>query len=283
MPEKFGHLVMELRAEELRLKRLAREVDVGKNRANAIADLDVEFPWSRALRDVSPTNTLHSYLMPFWYRAGQRWVLYDVLPIEAIADELDTGSGISGAELKAVMAGPRPSERTDDVPVSDLQHEMFRRWRGYARPFWVLQGETGGHQVRFSPQQSSALLRMGLPSEPPPIGSLAPCPFDNRSAQQLRHLNRLHQYEDSIERLRRSGSPEAAKAEQDRIEREIREAEMAFVEAQVRPLVEMSLSHGIAGRSENQDELIHVPHGTAARAADAYQRYQETGDWTLPD
>lgn len=281
LPEKLGHTILELRAEELRQKRLARSAGVGLNRANAIADLDVAFPWMTELRQVSPLSTVHSYLMPYWYRAGERWVLYDVLPIEAIDDELDTGSGISGAELKQVMAGPRPSERTDDVPVSDLQHEMFRRWRGYARPFWVLQGEAGGHQVRFSPMQASALLRMGLPSEPPPIGSLAPCPFDNRAVRQLQHLNRLHGFEDSIDRLRRSGSPEAARAEEARVEREIRERELAFVEAQVRPLVEMSSSlvRGANTRSEHDTEVIRVPDGTAARAADAYQRYRETGEW----
>jgi hypothetical protein len=283
VPERVGRTILELRAEELRLKRLARNAGVGLNRANAIADLDVVFPWSQELRQVSPTNTLHSYLMPYWYRAGQRWVLYDVLPVQVIDDDLNTGSGVSGADLKAIMAGPRPSERTDEVPVSDLQHEMFRRWNGYARPFWVLQGENGGHQVKFSPAQSDALLRKGLQAEPPAIGSLAPCPFDNRAIRQLQHLNRLHQMEDSIDRLRKSGSPEAAAAEQAKVEREIRESEMAFIEAQVRPITEtaMSLVAGSNTRSEHDNEIIRVPDGTAARVNDAYQRWLETGDYTI--
>jgi hypothetical protein len=163
--------------------------------------------------------------------------------------------------------------------VSDVQHEMFRRWLGFARPFWVLQGDAGGHQVKFSPVQSSALLRMGLPPEPPAIGALPPCPFDARAATQLQHLNRLHGFEDSIDRLRRSGSAEYASAEHDRLERQVREAELRFIEAQMRPLVEMAST--LSQRSEHADELVLATPGTAARSADAYQEYRETGNFTI--
>lgn len=283
LTERVGRSIMEMRAEELALKRAKRNAEVGKNLASAVADVAIVPDWIDELRRVSPISRVHSYLMPYWYRVGQRWVLYDVLPIEAIDDELDTGSGFTGAELRVIMDGPRPSERLDPVPISDTQHEMWRVWHGFARPYWVLQGDQGGHQVHFSPDQSTALLRMGLPSEPPKIGDLNPCPFDNRVIQQLQHLNRLHQFQDSIDRLRQSGSPEAAKAEQERIERMVRESEMAFIEAQMRPLVEMSMSlvSGSNTRSEHDDQIVRVAPGTASRAKDAYDRYRETGDYTL--
>lgn len=283
-----GQQILEIRAEELRQKRAARNVDSGTNLPNAVADVSIVFPWEEALRSISPINTIHSHLRAYWYRAGQRWVLYDTLPVELIDDELDTGSMITGKELKDVMAGPRPSERLDwqDLetwPVSDVQHEMFRLWKGFARPFWILQGDLGGHQHKFSPIQSSALLRKGLPPEPPKIGSLPPCPFDNRSIRQLQHLNRLHQLCDSVDALRRSASPEFAAAETDRLEREIRESEMAFIEAQVRPLVEMSTSlvQGSNTRSEYDNEVIRTPKGFAGKAAEAFDHYMETGQWTM--
>lgn len=280
----LGEQILELRAEELRVKREARNRDAGKNIPNAVADVSVPFPWEAELRAISPVNTLHSHLRAYWYRAGLRWVLYDVLPVELIADEMDTGSGIDGATFKAIAYGPRPSERKDyeeheHFPVSDTQHEMFRLYRGYARPFWVLQGENGGHQYRFSPQQAEMLLRMGLPSEPPRIGDLAPCPFDQRAITQLQHLNRLHQLEDSIDKLRASGSPEAAAAEQAANEKTIRASEMAFVEAQMRPVVDMAMS--LTQRSEHADQLVHVASGMASRANDAYEEYKDTGIWTL--
>jgi hypothetical protein len=279
-----GRTILEMRAEELRLKRQARNIDAGKNIANGIADVSVPFPWEAELRAISPINTIHSHLRAYWYRAGVRWVLYDVLPVELIDDEMNTGSGISGEEFKSIVNGPRPSERSDydlyeSFPVSDVQHEMFRLWKGFARPFWVLQGDAGGHQVKFSPQQSSALLRMGLASEAPRIGDLPACPFDNRSISQLQHLNRLHQLADSVDRLRASGSAEYAKAEHERIERQIRDTEMQFIEAQMRPLVDMASS--LNQRSEHADQLVHVPSGFASKAKDAYERYQQTGDYTL--
>jgi hypothetical protein len=120
---------------------------------------------------------------------------------------------------------------------------------------------------------------MGLPSEPPRIGDLLPCPFDTRTIRQLQHLNRLHQFEDSIERLRKSGSPEMARAEHERLEREIREAEMAFIEAQMRPVVEAG--QHVARKSENSDVLIQAPSGTASRMKDAYEIYRETGAYTI--
>ena len=120
---------------------------------------------------------------------------------------------------------------------------------------------------------------MGLPSEPPKIGELPPCPFDNRAIRQLQHLNRLHQLEDSVDQLRKSGSPEAAAARQEQIEREIRTAEMAFIEGQMSPVVDAAQS--MRRRSEHADQLIQMPDGMAARAKDAYEIYQETGIYTL--
>jgi hypothetical protein len=284
LPKGLGEQILELRAEELRQKRAARNQDAGKNLPNAVADVSIPFPWEAELRAISPINTIHSHLRAYWYRAAERWVLYDVLPVELIDDELDTGSGITGAEFKAIVAGPRLSEipewsDVEHFPVSDTQHEMFRLYRGYARPFWILQGESGGHQYRFSPQQAEALVRMGLPSEPPRPGELPPCPFDNRAINQLQHLNRLHQLADSVDRLRESGSPEAAAAEHERVEREIREREMAFIEAQMRPVVDMAMS--LRQRSEHSDQLVSVAPGMASKARDAYEIYKETGNYIL--
>ena len=280
----MGQQILEIRAEELRLKRAARNRDAGKNLPNAVADVSIPFPWETELRAISPINTIHSHLRAYWYRSAQRWVLYDVLPVELIVDDMNTGSGISGAEFKMIVNGPRPSEREDfkDLdhwPISDTQHEMFRLYRGFARPFWILQGEQGGHQHQFSPFQAEQLLRMGLPAEPPRIGSLPPCPFDNRAIRQLNHLNRLHQFQDSVDRLRESGSPEAAAAEMERIGREVRDSEMSFIEAQFRPVVDMAMS--LRQRSEHADQLVEMAPGMASRAKDAYQTYQETGVYTL--
>jgi hypothetical protein len=95
--------------------------------------------------------------------------------------------------------------------------------------------------------------------------------------RQFQHLNRLHKLGDRLDKLEASASKEAAK-EMEGIQREIREAEMAFVESQMQPLVEMASS--LNQKSEHADQLIHLP-GQAARAADAYDEYRETGLFSI--
>jgi hypothetical protein len=266
-------------------------VGVGENFNNAVQDVSVQFPVDQMLllREVSPVSSVHSWLLPYWYRAKGRWVLYDALPERLIPDD-DTslGSALTGKEFFEIMHGVRPSEREDfkDLvvwPISDVQHEMYRLHRVFARPFWVLEGENGGHQVHFSPDQASYLVSKGLPGAPPKIGDVPSCPFDTRSARQLNHLNRLHQMEDNLDRLRDSGSREWALAEQEKQERDVRVAEMAFIEQQMTPVTDMAMSlvRGSNTRSEHDNQIVRVPDGTASRAKDAYEQYRETGDYSI--
>lgn len=281
--------VLAVRAAQLAARRAATPPRVS-NMANGVADVSVPFPedWMQKLREVSPVSETTSWLLPYYYRAAERWVLYDALPARLIPDTDDVALGnlITGADFHKIMNGPRPSEREDhkDVsvwPISDVQHEMYRLHKVYARPFWVLQGDAGGHQVAFTPQQAAYLVAIGKPDRPPTIGSLPACPLDNRVLSQLHALNRLHQMEDSIERLRKSGSREWADAEQARMDRDIRQAEMQFIEAQMSPVVDMAMSlvRGSNTRSEHRDQIVDVTPGIAARAKDAYARYAETGDY----
>lgn len=259
-------------------------VSTGANVPNSVADCAVPFPadWLPLLRQCSPVTDRHSYLIPYWYRAGARWVLYDAMPECLIHPDEAQGAPITGKELLGYLNGPAPRDLEDwqRCPyVSDMQHEMWRLHRCYVRPFWVLQGPNGGHQVKFSPWQQNVLIAKGLDPEAPQVGSLPPCPFDNRTRDALDHMNRLHRLDDRLDKLRESGTVESANAEMDIIQREIREAEMKFIESQMTPLVDMSTSlvAGANTRSEHADQIVRVQDGTAARAKDAYEQYRETG------
>lgn len=254
----------------------------GANLPNSVADVSVQFPedWMLALRrpDVSPVATLHSYLIPYWYRAGQRWVLYDAKPRCLIEDDELQGGLIYGNELIAALEGPPPRdlEAWQRCPyVSDVQHELYRLHKVYARPFWVMQGDHGGHQVKFDPWQQNLLSAQGKPTEPPAIGSLPPCPFDNRVIYQLQRLNRLNQLGNDLERLRNTASVIYAESELQRVQREIREAEMQFIEQQITPLVEVTSQ--IQKSSAHQDLVVYTKPGAAAMAKDALQEHLETG------
>lgn len=260
----------------------------GENLPNSVADVERPFPWLKELREVSPVTALHSYLIPYWYRAKERWVLYDLLPTACIGEDDMVNAGFTAKELRAAMNGKAPWELADHEQnpfVSGVQYAMWHKYGGYARPFWVLQGDRGGHQVKFSPWQQNVLIAKGLQPDPPALGALPFAPFDGRAARQLQHLNRLHEFENSIEALRKSGTKAAAEAEMERIQKEIRLAEMRFTESQMEPLVDMatSLVRGQNTRSEYESEIVRVAPGKAAEAAEAYDRYLETGDWTLRD
>lgn len=283
--------VRDIRAEQLRRKQAARNAGFGTNLPNSVADVAVPFPYMTELRAVSPETTKHSYLIPYWYRAGGRWVLYDAIDRRLIPDDdQPPGVPMAGRELLACLEGKAPRDLHEDERcpfVSDVQHEMYRLYHVYGRPFWVLQGEKGGHQVNFSPWQQNVLIAKGLSADAPKIGSLPPCPFDRRTSDQLNHLNRLNRLDGRLDRLRESGSVESANAEMEQIQREVREAEMAFIEHQMTPIVDMAMSL-VAGpntRSEHRDQIVQVRPGVAAEAKDAYDAYKETGDYsaTLKD
>lgn len=242
--------------------------------------------WEEALRSVSPITDAFSHLRFFWYKARARWVLYDCVPAPLIHEDELQGGPITGRELVAFLNGPPPRELEEWARcpfVSDAQHEFWRVYKVYARPFWVLQGELGGHQVAFDRWQQDVLRAKQLPVTPPVIGELAPAPFDNRALNQLRHLNRLHHFAGRLDKLRQSGSAEAAQAQMDAIGKEVRAIETAFVESQMAESVEasMALTRGHNPQSYLADGHLITLKDQASRSSDALQEYLETGNFSL--
>lgn len=257
---------------------------VGANVPNSVADVMVPFPaeWLEKLREVNPISDVHSYLLPYWYRAAERWVLYDCVPRSLIDPELPVCVGLMGEQFLERVEGKPPRDRDADdfCPyVSDVQHEFYRLHNVYARPFWVLQGDAGGHQISFDPWQKNLLAAKGLPIEPPQIGTLEACPFDNRVVEQLRALSRLTKLAGNIEALRRTGSKEATDMFMSHQLRKIREAELVFLETQMAPLLDAAAA--VSHRKDSRDHLMYVQPGTAGQASDALAEYRETGVFTL--
>jgi hypothetical protein len=257
--------------------------DMGKNVPNSVADVHVQPPpeWEAALREFSPKTRVHSFLIFYWYRLHHTWVLYDGVPLELIDPDQPIAPGLMGRELLLLLEGPPPREAPSFAKqpwVSDAQHEMARIYGVYARPYWVLQGERGGHQYAYSPEQQHFLIQIGRDMSPPKIGTLAPCPFDNRAIVQLQRLNRLYQLNRDVGRLRQSGSSDAADVQQALVEREIRELSMRMLEQQMGEIGDMVATLG--KHSEAEDSVIHAP-GMAAKAKDAIAQYIETGEYVM--
>lgn len=274
-------------------------------RVTAVVEHDPVFPaeWMDALRRVSPVSTAHSYLLPVWYRQGQRWVLYDALPAHLI-DPTKAYGLITGVELLDQLTGMpvvwRPKwERAREV--SQFQWALFQKYKAYCRPFWVLQGEHGGHQVAYTQWQQHLLSVKHLPMTPPPIGMAAwekahqqwaltdgdpayeprylhPCPLDNRVLAHLTAQNRLFQLNGNIDALRRSGTPDERVKDFDLLQKDVRLAELAAVEQFMAPIVDMASS--LHQRSDSRDHLIYLD-GQAMKAKERLDYWLETGQYVL--
>lgn len=262
------------------------DADQRERLARSVADIDHAFPsdWMELLRSESPVSTAHSYLLPYWYAPAERWVLYQGMPESVIRADIERPvcPGMTGVEFLSAVEGkaPRDLPMDDRTPyVSDVQHASWRRYKVYAAPFWVVQGDTGGHQVSFGPWQQQLLAAQGLPITPPAVGSLDAAPFDNRVLDQLRALNRLRQMGNNIDRLRASGSKDGGDAILSDHLRDIREAELSFLMRQMDPLLDAAAS--VSRRGDSHDHLMYVQPGTAGHASHALDVYRETGDFIL--
>jgi hypothetical protein len=255
---------------------------VAENLEASVRGVSATFPWEDDLRRISPIVEAVSHLRAFWYAARQRWVLYDCLPAALIQPKVNYGF-ITGAEFLKAAQGrpPRELPAWDQGPISDAQHEFFRLYRVFATPYWVLQGEGGGHPHKFSPWEQNILTASMLPTEPPEIGFMPPCPFDMRAIAQLERRNRLNQFGGSLKKLQDSGSAAYAESQVKDFEKQMRLAECDYIEQMLTPIIEQA-NHVARNHSENEHDIYRIAApGSAAKADDAYEEYKETGEFRL--
>lgn len=261
----------------------AKDPNVGVNLPNSVADISIEPPgdWEAQLRAISPKSVHHSWLHWYYYRAKDRWVLYDCNPAGLVKPDQMIRPGLMGSEWLALVQGPAPRDlhySQRNAFVSDMQHAMYRLYDVDAVPFWVLQGDFGGHQYAFSPDQRMFLTETGRDTEPPRVGDLPACPFDGRVIGQLQRQNRLTALQGSIDALRQSGSSDYAEVQRLIQEREIREVSLQMLEQQLGEVGEMV--HALGHRKNTRDEVEHRT-GEAARASEALAAYIETGNFIM--
>lgn len=211
-----------------------------------------------------------------WRDCG-RWVLYECIH-ESLIPEQDR-------EIVHFLSGPQPSRITDPalaysrmLYANDYQCMMYRTHKVWARNCWIVQGSTGGHPIEYDLLEKSILQACGLPTDPPPLGTLPYAPFDERVVNQLMKRSKITKY----------GSYEAAKrhATKEVVEREMRDAERAFREWHVKHL-EDSLAPSVdfldyytsssKTSTECRNTLPEMSQDEQKKASDAKDFYIETG------
>lgn len=125
-----------------------------------------------------------------WYddQGVNRLVVFQMVPL-AKADAITLDA----------LTGPEPEWRANGTAegamVTRLAWRLFREHRAVPLLFWIIEGDHGGHQRRFSEHQQRILRMQGLPDHPPVPGSQPYAPWDNRVKDALLLLDKVRAWD----------------------------------------------------------------------------------------
>jgi len=256
--------------------------------ATRVWHMEVPREWEAHLRAFSPISTSVPWLALRWFpmerqdRAGVwrdcgRWVVYECLH-ESIIPE-------SERDIIPFLAGPQPSRIPDPAAAyakstfaNDYQCRMYREHKVWARNCWVIQGAHGGHPVEYDLLEKKILQACGLPTDPPPLGSLPYAPFDARVIAQLRKRSSITKY-GSLDAARRHATPEAVAREMEDAERAFRQWQMQYLESSLAPSVDFLdyYTSSSLTATECRSTLPEMTREEQAAAEQMHDAYIETG------
>lgn len=256
--------------------------------AHRVWHMDVPWEWTQMLRAFSPVSDRVPWLTLRWFpmerrdRAGTwidcgRWVLYECIPAAIIPEQF--------SDILPLLAGPQPSRIRDvgeaqakSVYANDYQCRMYREHNVWARNCWIIQGMNGGHPIEYDLMEQKILQACGLPTDPPPLGTLPYAPFDARVIAQLRKRSLITKY-GSLDAARRQATPEAVQREMEDAERAFRQWHVQHLETALAPSVDF-LDWYTSSRytaTECRSTLPEMSREAQREVAIATDQYVETG------
>lgn len=144
--------------------------------------------WLTELQRMTPAASRLSHLTIRWEPGRpalpvQRWMLYEMIPFSELAPVYQEG-------------------------FWESEHKDSFGWRwNYAAleatgclgtPFWVIQGNKGGHPWKYTQSQQSWMRLANKPQDPPPPGSLPYAEWDRRVLLQVMVYDRLQRAEANL-------------------------------------------------------------------------------------
>lgn len=161
------------------------------------------------------------------------------------------------------------------LTVTLTQWKLYQRTGLVGFPFWVIQGERGGHKFHFTKQESLLLEHEGYPPVPPPPGLLPYAEFDGRVVRQILRFNRLLKHRNSIRLYRATMSRDGYAKVMDEEERALRVELVAHLKDQMQEANEFFIRGVKKGEHLNlptsdvnydrlaeESEAHYVEHGT---------------------
>lgn len=177
---------------------------------------DVPPEWAARLAAVSPKQEGLAWLHLAWEPGEtpvidgttynhpvERWVLWQVQPIqfvpEAIRAELDGPHPRSTGQFRPYRAADgtwRAAWHGGPCRlISAQQWALYRETGGFARPWWVMQGDHGGHRVALSaPERMLYEAEFGGAVDVPTMGALPYADFDERVVRAIAEHDQLAQF-----------------------------------------------------------------------------------------
>ena len=147
--------------------------------------------WQDTLDRITPPGRRKARAVIWWepgdtWEPVQRWMIYQVLPDAATPPHIlqqlkgphPRSSGRYSEKIGQWVDGPAPD-------ISKTQWDIHQRYGGWALPYWVLQGENGGHRYKLFPWEQVLLhLATGRKDVAKP-GELPACEPDQRTWDAL--------------------------------------------------------------------------------------------------
>ena len=237
--------------------------------------------WEKWLADFSPPTNRFQYLKiihepGYPWEPIDRFIIYLMVPARFVMDEV----------LEQLQHPLPPSEmgnyydhtlgefvRNPDCLITERAWNLYRETECWGKPYWVIQGNNGGHKRWFSTAEKKLLKLAGLPSEPPEVGSLEFAEFDERVKKQLVAQDLLKSVHARLKGARSQITAQGM-LRQERQERELREGLTKWLFAQVAdiaPDVHKSLERLDAPRGDFDPKEIE------RLAEEAEESFIETG------
>jgi hypothetical protein len=205
---------------------------------------EVPADWEAQLAELSPPTSKFTWLKLLWepgypWEHVERFLIYQMVPERAMTSELQRG-------VLEQLQHPLPPSKmgnyydtvlgafvnNPDCLITERAYWLYRDTGCWGRPYWVIQGDHGGHKRWFSEVEKKFLRLAGLPSESPAPGDLPYAPFDNRVLEQLTAQD-LMRHEQSDLRFRKAKLGGVYDAKYDADEVAFREKLVAWLNTQV--------------------------------------------------
>lgn len=185
--------------------------------------------WEKRLAEFSPRTTRFTWLKLIWeqgypWEPVERYLVYQMVPghavDEAVLEQLEDPHPPS-AHGNYYDTVKQEFIRNPDCLITERAWHMFRETGCWGRPYWVIQGENGGHKRWFTTVEKKLLRLANLPDEPPAPGDLPYAEFDDRVERHLRMLDLMHNVHNDLRR-KKVLSNEGHHERQEALEKEFR-------------------------------------------------------------